>query len=134
MSIGKNDFSYIMRKKIADREQITNRIRKLRRAENQRKFAEKLGIPVTTLASIEKGSLPGPDFLILISQKTGVSIDYLLTGLSKNATDKVQEEENIYFTAGDRTMQRLLKYIKDFTPDELEDLLGYIKLLKKRRR
>lgn len=43
-------------------------------------FARKIGIPKGTFQSYVDGKLPKPEYLLLISKKINVSIDWLLTG------------------------------------------------------
>ena len=43
-------------------------------------FAKKIGIPTGTFQSYVDGKLPKPEYLLLISEKINVSIDWLLTG------------------------------------------------------
>lgn len=65
--------------------EITNRIKKIRiekcgaRHGSQKDFANFLGLKYTTYVNYEKDRVQ-PEFLILLREKLGVSIDWLLTG------------------------------------------------------
>ena len=118
--------------KIADRKGIAKRIRQLRGPLSQEKFAEKLGIQRGSIASLELGTLPGPDFLLILSEKCGVSIEWILKGEPATAADRVKEAEGDYLQ--DDQVRRVLKVAGDLTPDEMEDLIEYSKLIKRRRK
>ena len=122
-----------MKLKIADRTEIANRIRQLRGLLTQREFAEKIGVQQQIVSFVENGTMPGADILILISEKCGVSIDWLLTGKAKDAieSDRVREVEAEY--RQDMPSRQVHRAIQDLTPAETTDLLDYIKLIKKRR-
>ncbi len=65
---------------------------RLKKDMNKKEFAEYLGIKYTTYNNYETGTRdPGSDFLILVSQKCNVSIDYLM-GLSDSSHSSVHCE------------------------------------------
>ena len=62
---------------------IRNRIREIRLNSNlkQKEFADILGISQGFMSDIETGKkLPGFEFLVMLSQKMNISIDWILTG------------------------------------------------------
>jgi transcriptional regulator with XRE-family HTH domain len=69
---------------IADLRAVGRRIRETRGFElTQDDFAHQLGISQSQLSKYERGlTPPAADFLIEIKKKFGVSIDWLLTGIS----------------------------------------------------
>jgi len=61
-------------------ESIPDRIRYLKGNQTTTSFAKQLGVGVSTLHNYENGRVPPIDVLLLISQKTGASLTWLVTG------------------------------------------------------
>lgn len=69
------------------------RIRKIREEQNLslRAFAEKIGVKAPSIEAYEKrGAIPGGDVLLRLSQLTGRSIEWLLTGKEEGETNQAQ--------------------------------------------
>lgn len=68
------------RHNVPERKSVAERLTMVRGDRSQRKFAKELGVFQQNLSRYERGTLPHADFLILLSAKEKVSIDWLLTG------------------------------------------------------
>jgi transcriptional regulator with XRE-family HTH domain len=60
--------------------QLPARIARIRGKRSQRQFARDLGVFQQNVNRYENGTTPHPDFLITLSLKEGVSLDWLLLG------------------------------------------------------
>ena len=123
-----------MKRDIAKNDEISNRIRSLRGEETFKKFSEKIKIPISSIVSVEKGHLPGPEFLIAVSNCFGVSIDWLLTGAEKCGKDIESAEQVSKIQSESEIKKSLRREIESLSDDELTDLHEYIKLIKRRRK
>lgn len=95
------------------REEIGKRITEIRNNLGMKKyeFAEYLGITAQYLGTIESGeNCLSVEKLILLSEKTNISLDYILLG--KDTIDK-----------------NMLKHLADITDEQLNDYISTIKLL-----
>lgn len=65
-----------------DKNKIARRIREIRGFDlSQKEFASKLGVSQSTVSKLEKGSiLPSPHILILLSEISGKTTDWILKG------------------------------------------------------
>ena len=59
-------------------------------------FAKKVGIPTGTFQSYVDGKLPKSEYLLLISEKFNVSIDWLLTGIGD---PYIKEEDSLAYSS-----------------------------------
>ncbi len=60
--------------------QIAGRLAQIRGDRSQRAFAKELGVFQQNVNRYESGTMPHADFLITLSLKEGVSLDWLLLG------------------------------------------------------
>lgn len=68
-------------------ESLPHRILELKGNQTTVSFSRFLGVGVSTLHNYEKGRVPPLEFLLLLAQKTGVSLQWLLTGESSKYRD-----------------------------------------------
>jgi len=90
-------------------------------------FAEKIGIPHTTLRNYENDERePGHKFLIIIAKEFNVTIDYLL-GLD-DETKKTSPE-----LSRDAMINEIINYFAQLSPEERQSALDYAEFLIYRR-
>lgn len=86
-------------------------------------FAEKIGVPQTTLRNYELGVRePGHEFVVAMAKEFSVSTDYLL-GLS----DERQHREN----REDPSLSALISLFNQMDDDERDSLLGVMRAINK---
>lgn len=97
------------------------RLLKLRGARSQTEFCRLLGIASQqTYANYEKGRVPKPEILQRIAQRTGCSIEWLLTG-SEPEIPEVMREEAARYGAAFGTQR--VKPVSDLDSATLFDLM-----------
>lgn len=82
---------------------------------SRRQFAKEVDIPETTVQSwFGRGKIPNAKAFIKIGQRKGISLTYVLLGRQAESLE-------------DEIMLRVVRELKQLTPDELEDALPFIK-------
>lgn len=113
---------------------IEHRLKKLMGELSVRKFAEKLGVPTTTLQQYLKGRMPPADFVVLVCERCVVDSWWLLTGeqpseMSLETKPKSGELEGMLhriLKEGDSTKEAAVRAVLTVL-DPGEDTLAVVK-------
>jgi len=115
--------------------EIGRRIKQIRGSLTLKNFSEKIGFDASMIHHVEKGkTLPGPEMLLRVAEYSGTSIEWLLTGKTRYPADRARESAEEHYRKADANADRVLRAIRGFSPEEIEHLLEYIKLIKRRRK
>lgn len=104
------------------------RIRELRESQNiqQKELATKLNIGFSTLSQYETGKrFPDYETLLKIADFFGVTTDFLLGRSNQKDKPVPPEEDELAKLLEDPETREFYELIKDFSDDELDDLLNY---------
>ena len=116
---------------MSDISKFKYRLKELRKNYNmtQEELANKLGIVRTAIANYETGRTnPDPETLSIIANIFNTTTDYLL-----GRTDVNKSVEEILYNASNHSYENdISQKIHNLSPESLEDLEAYIKLLKLR--
>ena len=111
-----------------------NRLKKIMGDMSVRKFAEKLGVPTTTLQQYLKGRTPPADFIVLVCERYEIDSWWLLTGeegtgrsgegmtpmpgQSQSLCGMVQQQ-------GDAITEQIIRRLGQMSEDQRRDVLKY---------
>jgi len=98
-------------------------------------WAEKIGIPKGTFSRVwNEGTVPGPEHLRRIAEKTGCSIDWLLRGEEENKiwcnpepAPIVSERHTVYTTSKDPVLSEIISILENDLPEDKPFILKVLR-------
>jgi transcriptional regulator with XRE-family HTH domain len=109
--------------------EIGDRLRFVRKNRTQKEFASQYGIPQGTLSKFECGKLePGISFLMEVSKREGVSINWILTGKTDDKTKKwTLREPAVEYQTLPVSDRKLLHNVVEILESGNELIIGVLK-------
>lgn len=111
--------------------EIASRLKALRGHLSQKDFSEKIGVPFRTYQYYESGiRAPKGKVLAQIAERCGVTVDWILTGLTRLTAaraDRVTEPAASYL---DDVTRKVLQMMDQMTGEEKRTVLKYVQAQK----
>lgn len=95
----------VARKEVEPKTPLAKRLREVRRLlgdEDRERFAERVGVPLNSLAHYERGDrTPDADVLAAYRQRLGVSVDWLISEMGEPFLQERDEDESYLYDNSD---------------------------------